>query len=658
MAEEQIHVLETTAGKNPGEAIASYGRSIVFLPQGVKPGQTVRARLEEIKADSRGRMMYRAVPAPVKYSERWKDNGDGMASRVTIATDWLGKTSEEGVAETRPLAKRERELRTDSRFAVRFGADLRSTFVEERKVRIVGEECEEVNLAGALAWRIANQREELAAEISEHIAAEFSTGPCEWNLKNLEPVYDNGWEIEIQIHTENGRWQQFKQPWGTLPQWLRAEKEGKRPVCMCGRKRRVAQHDGYAKCELCRAEEQCARCGTQAKVMVISSRLVCAKCQPYAEQEELIARMLAGRMSAIAAEARKLLDGQAFSQAEGETVLRATVDHIASSWVRDDCFRKWAGYGWYYFCEDGVYGSKLAPAALTVLGFLPQASGNGLVDMMAWFGTGPKASGSDFYLRTQVNGEMGLVPALTEGQLKQVCEKIEARTPVLADCLRGSEQDRINAIAGYRRIAEAFGEDSRDARAIAEVLEGSGQDYATALRQVNEWQSCFAAVERGEALINFGGHFRVMGRTDNAQFWVVRPDGSLREPDEVQYRKRYTSEGDKRWRLVKPEELALSWAKGSSASPHEFLVVKFPVNGITPEQKAAAAKFEREIAEEWMGATGMASGIASPSVGNGWGLVLKPASVTAPPRSAEVTPASHGRATPEMLEALRKRYTK
>src|SRR3990167_11066010 len=96
MAEEQIQTLEATQGKNPSEAIASYGRSIVFLPSGVKPGQTVRARLQEIKPDSRGRMMYRAIPAPVEYSERWKDNGDGAASRVTIATDWLGKTREGG----------------------------------------------------------------------------------------------------------------------------------------------------------------------------------------------------------------------------------------------------------------------------------------------------------------------------------------------------------------------------------------------------------------------------------------------------------------------------------------------------------------------------------------------------------------------------------
>ncbi|OGZ00028.1 MAG: hypothetical protein A2945_04275 [Candidatus Liptonbacteria bacterium RIFCSPLOWO2_01_FULL_52_25] len=660
MAEEQIQTLEATQGKNPGEAIASYGRSIVFLPAGVKPGQTVRARLQEIKPDSRGRMMYRAIPAPVEYSERWKDNGDGAASRVTIATDWLGKTSEEGAVETRPLATRERELRTDSRFTVRFGADLRSTFVEERKVRIIGEECEEVNLAGALAWRITNQREEPVVGIDEHVAIEYSTGPSEWNLKNLEPVYDNGWVIEIQIHTEDDRWRQFKQPWGTLPQWLRAEEEAKRPLCACGRRRRESQSDGYTKCELCRAEERCARCGTQTKVAMVNGHLVCAKCQPYAEQEGLIARTLnADHLAAIAAEARKLRAGNTLAQAEGEAVLRATADHIALDWGRNDFIWKWAGYGWYYFCDDGVYGSKLAPAALTVLELLPQASGNGLVDMAAWFGAGPKSSSSDFYLRTQVNGETGLVPALTEGQLKQVAEKIEARTPVLADRLRGSEKDRMEAVAGFRRIAEAFGADSREARAVADILQGNEQDYAAASRKVQEWQLCFAAAARGEALINFGGHFRVMGRTDNAQFWVVQPDGSLREPDEVQYRKRYSSEGDKRWRLVRPEELALSWSKNSSASPHEFTVVKLPVNGITPEQKAAVVKLEREIAEEWMGATGMASGVASPSIGNGWGLVLKLPPVAAPtPGSAKSVAELPEKVTPEMLDALRRKFGK
>src|SRR3989338_4627023 len=160
MAEEQIHILETTSGKNPGEAIASYGRSIVFLPQGVKPGETVRARLEEIKADSRGRMMYRAVPAPVEYSERWKDNGDGAASRVTIATDWLGKTSEEGGGGTRPPETREAPhqatIRTDR--VVVWGADLASSVVVEKQVEVIPTLAEKVTPQGTITNQKVGER--------------------------------------------------------------------------------------------------------------------------------------------------------------------------------------------------------------------------------------------------------------------------------------------------------------------------------------------------------------------------------------------------------------------------------------------------------------------------------------------------------------------
>lgn len=123
----------------------------------------------------------------------------------------------------------------------------------------------------------------------------------------------------------------------------------------------------------------------------------------------------------------------------------------------------------------------------------------------------------------------------------------------------------------------------------------------------------------GEVLVDFGGHFRVMGATGNAQYWVIKPDGSEREPDEVSYRKRYASEGDKKWRLVGPEELAISWFKAYTASGHEFIVNKLPESGCTSEQFETIERLEREISERFYGATGM-SGAASPEIGDGWFL--------------------------------------
>lgn len=102
----------------------------------------------------------------------------------------------------------------------------------------------------------------------------------------------------------------------------------------------------------------------------------------------------------------------------------------------------------------------------------------------------------------------------------------------------------------------------------------------------------------GEILVDFGGHFRRMGNSGNGDFWVVAADGSLREPDEVQYRKRYTSEGSKRWRTVAPEELALSWDCGTMhdvVGSSSFTVAKAPVGGCTDAQLEAVARIEDEL---------------------------------------------------------------
>jgi len=123
----------------------------------------------------------------------------------------------------------------------------------------------------------------------------------------------------------------------------------------------------------------------------------------------------------------------------------------------------------------------------------------------------------------------------------------------------------------------------------------------------------------GEILVDFGGHFRVMGATGNAQYWVIKPDGSEREPDEVSFRKQYTSEGEKKWRLIGPGELAISWFKAYTAANHGFTINKLPQGGCTPEQLATINRLELEISSCWEGARGF-SGKVSPSIGDGWGL--------------------------------------
>lgn len=154
-------------------------------------------------------------------------------------------------------------------------------------------------------------------------------------------------------------------------------------------------------------------------------------------------------------------------------------------------------------------------------------------------------------------------------------------------------------------------------------------------------------------LANFGGHYRVMGAAKNAQFWVIRPDGSLREPDEDVgrgYCQKYKgAEGDKRWNVVAPEELALSWSKPFTAATHEFIVNKLPVSGVTPAQAETAKRLQTEIAERFDGTTGC-SGRTSPGIGNGWGLADK-AEVSAEEPVKSVTEGGE-RASAEQIQSL------
>ncbi|MBI4142551.1 hypothetical protein HY480_01605 [Candidatus Uhrbacteria bacterium] len=150
-------------------------------------------------------------------------------------------------------------------------------------------------------------------------------------------------------------------------------------------------------------------------------------------------------------------------------------------------------------------------------------------------------------------------------------------------------------------------------------------------------QALASRQEAGEVLANFQVWKRRGGATNCGEGWVVRPDGSAREPDRMDCpRPRHRDEGTQRWDFVAPEELAITWGKGYTAAPHDFVVAKLPVGGLTDAQRETVQSIEQEIADQWRGATGM-SGKSSPDIGKGWGLrkeELKPAPVAATPPSA------------------------
>lgn len=119
----------------------------------------------------------------------------------------------------------------------------------------------------------------------------------------------------------------------------------------------------------------------------------------------------------------------------------------------------------------------------------------------------------------------------------------------------------------------------------------------------------------------FGGWVHTSGQSGRAAYWVVMSDGSLRQPDRNRYSRSHQRGDHSQWWLcVEQDEVALEWGKSSNASSHDFVVHKLPQGGCTPAQLAAVGSLEDNLEREWEGRTGFSSGIASPPVGDGWGL--------------------------------------
>lgn len=150
------------------------------------------------------------------------------------------------------------------------------------------------------------------------------------------------------------------------------------------------------------------------------------------------------------------------------------------------------------------------------------------------------------------------------------------------------------------------------------------------------------------------------GRTNAGRGWVISSNGMDRECNRVDTSmlgsntKRYhqSYEGEHVWDQILAGEVVLKWSKGSSAASHEFEVIHLPAVGLTEAQLERIREIQDELESEWEGARGLASGLPSPPVGEGWGLL--PKAILTP---AAVPVAEGGEAaTDDALEALRQKW--
>ena len=246
--------------------------------------------------------------------------------------------------------------------------------------------------------------------------------------------------------------------------------------------------------------------------------------------------------AAIAAQAGKIRAGQAIPQEAGLMILRATMDHISSEWDRNHFLDKWKTYLWFYFCEDAVYGTKLAPTALQLLEYLPHASGDGLIEMACWIAQGPDVyrNVTDYYVETQVEGHTfspgefdNRTGKVLGNLLDSLGEEAVAGKMAIAKRLRGAEADRIAMIHGYQRLSEQLGNEQKEVKQIAEILRGNEQDYAKAVALIRKIDAQFAerqaAIDAGEiwpdVLIDVSTRSRV--KTD---VFAIGSDGLIIDP--------------------------------------------------------------------------------------------------------------------------------
>jgi len=109
------------------------------------------------------------------------------------------------------------------------------------------------------------------------------------------------------------------------------------------------------------------------------------------------------------------------------------------------------------------------------------------------------------------------------------------------------------------------------------------------------------------------------GSSNCGEGWVIKEDGSFREPTSFEAVKRY-GDGYKNWEQILEGEVVLSWAKSCTTAEHEFKVIHMPKTGLTAAQKEVILKIEEDIQEEWKNKRGLSSGIPSPDVGMGWNI--------------------------------------
>lgn len=555
-----------------------------------------------------------AYPAPIAYVERFtnKDENTAVKQVVKIAFDGQEKI----VSDNDIPLKHWREYQEGQNFLPRLEMIDGEWWIIETITgyqkefsEVVEESGEDIN--GQLATKIVPklvestpcqaERRSRPEKVwitpkddygkTENLAA-IDTDVCRWKIVASGKNPD-GKEIKESMVIGEGKWDE-------LPENLRQKHLSDFPVCDCQRRR--YEKFKADECFLCQNCRNCEHCGKEAyfgeqKIIEIQSmggKFHCNDCSKLFKVLSKVDQFLTQeKRQKLSQEADWLLQGRMVDENVPDRALQNIPSHFSGK-IGEDFF--------IISVEDeGYFATTLSQKHLEMVVDVPVLKLEKLIEALtpAVCATGCTCS--------RIDDLIGRASAITivSDEAKKLAARIMEGNLALA--VKVAESDKVqtdaeDAVSEAEKMLTELGDFREDDNLVVLMKKAKKlfekNEFIEASQKAEEVKTnCekLTAMIQGGALLHFGGHFRRMGATGQADFWVISSDGSLREVDNIQYRKRYMSEGDKYWRMVKRDELALEYSKSCTADHHHCEVVKFPIDGITKAQLRTVANIESEI---------------------------------------------------------------
>ncbi len=164
----------------------------------------------------------------------------------------------------------------------------------------------------------------------------------------------------------------------------------------------------------------------------------------------------------------------------------------------------------------------------------------------------------------------------------------------IKNILNQRKEDRLNQ---YKILVESTKEriiNSKEFKFFPKSLQSQICDEYSSLSSLrddilNAWSQASHLLSKDNFLVNWGGHFRMMGAANNEDYFVVSYDGLIRQADSISYRKAYRSEGEKLWNFVGENETALYYNQYNGLK-----VVKAPTE-YTEIQKQSIEQIKKDL---------------------------------------------------------------